>query len=73
MNFRGERRSNVTHQSATDPEAKLAKKGSGQGGQALLLGQRAGYSNAVPFQQVAKADMFGAAGDSFSKHSFLRY
>src|ERR1700760_3651867 len=29
-NFRGERRSNATHQSATDPEAKLAKKGPGK-------------------------------------------
>src|ERR1700753_2344806 len=29
VNFRGERRSNATHQSATDPEAKLAKKGPG--------------------------------------------
>ena len=30
MNFRGERRSNATHQSTTDPEAKLAKKGPGK-------------------------------------------
>jgi transposase len=30
VNFRGERRSNATHQSATDPEAKLAKKGPGK-------------------------------------------
>jgi len=29
-NFRGERRSNATHQSTTDPEARLAKKGRGQ-------------------------------------------
>jgi hypothetical protein len=27
VNFRGERRANATHQSATDPEARLAKKG----------------------------------------------
>src|SRR6267143_3371196 len=27
VNFHGERRSNATHQSTTDPEAKLAKKG----------------------------------------------
>ena len=30
MNFHGERRSNATHQSSTDPEAKLAKKGAGK-------------------------------------------
>ncbi len=29
VNFRGERRTNATHQSRTDPEAMLAKKGSG--------------------------------------------
>jgi transposase len=40
VNFRGERRSNATHQSATDPEARLAKKGA-QRSQVVLLGQRA--------------------------------
>ena len=30
VNFHGERRSNLTHQSSTDPEAKLAKKGAGK-------------------------------------------
>ncbi len=30
MDFRGERRSNDTHQSTTDPEARLAKKGKGK-------------------------------------------
>src|SRR5713226_7527382 len=30
VNFHGERRSNETHQSTTDPEAKLAKKGPGK-------------------------------------------
>ena len=30
MNFHGERRSNATHQSTTDPEAQLAKKGTGR-------------------------------------------
>ena len=30
VNFRGERRSNATHQSTTDPEATLAKKGAGK-------------------------------------------
>ena len=29
VNFRGEKRSNATHQSTTDPEARLAKKGHG--------------------------------------------
>jgi transposase len=30
VNFHGERRSNATHQSTTDPQAKLAKKGPGK-------------------------------------------
>lgn len=30
VNFRGERRSNETHESKTDPEAKLARKGGGK-------------------------------------------
>jgi transposase len=30
VNFHGERRSNATHQSTTDPEAKLAQKGAGK-------------------------------------------
>ena len=30
VNFRGERRSNATHASTTDPEARLARKGDGQ-------------------------------------------
>ena len=30
VNFHGERRSNETHQSSTDPEAKLARKGAGK-------------------------------------------
>jgi transposase len=30
VNFRGERRSNLTHESKTDPEAKLARKGEGK-------------------------------------------
>jgi hypothetical protein len=30
VNFHGERRSNITHASTTDPEARLARKGSGK-------------------------------------------
>jgi transposase len=30
VNFRGEKRSNTTHESTTDPEARLARKGNGQ-------------------------------------------
>jgi transposase len=42
VDFKGERRSNATHQSTTDPEAKLMRKGNGQpaklsyGGHALM-------------------------------------
>jgi hypothetical protein len=38
VDFKGEKRSNATHQSSTDPEAKLMRKGNGQpaGGHALM-------------------------------------
>ena len=39
--FRGERRSNATHVSTTDPEALLARKGQGAGGEAVLRRPRA--------------------------------
>src|SRR5712692_5935513 len=38
VNFHGERRSNATHQSTTDPEAKLAKKGAGKEARLGYLG-----------------------------------
>lgn len=38
INFRGERRSNVTHQSTTDPEARLYKKGVGRAAHLSYLG-----------------------------------
>jgi len=38
VNFRGERRSNATHQSTTDPEARLAKKGRGKEAQLAYAG-----------------------------------
>jgi transposase len=38
VNFRGERRSNATHQSTTDPEARLAKKGKGREARLSFMG-----------------------------------
>jgi transposase len=38
VNFRGEQRSNATHQSTTDPEARLAKKGRGFESKLAYLG-----------------------------------
>src|SRR6202165_5512788 len=38
VNFHGERRSNATHQSTTDPEAKLAKKGAGKEAHLAFMG-----------------------------------
>jgi transposase/IS5 family transposase len=38
VNFRGERRSNATHQSTTDPEARLAKKGRGKEAHLAFMG-----------------------------------
>ena len=33
VNFKGQKRSNETHESTTDPEARLYKKGAGHGSQ----------------------------------------
>ena len=41
VNFHGERRSNATHASTTDPQARLYRKGAGPRSQALLPGPRA--------------------------------
>src|SRR5262245_56839613 len=38
VNFRGQRRTNATHQSTTDPEARLYKKGVGRPAQLAYLG-----------------------------------
>jgi transposase len=38
VDFHGERRSNATHQSTTDPEARLAKKGPGKEAKLCFLG-----------------------------------
>ena len=54
VDFHGEKRSNQTHQSTTDPDARLYREGSRQGSQAELSGtrvdgepQRAGHRNPV--------------------------
>jgi len=39
VNFHGERRSNVTHQSTTDPDSRLAKKGPGKEAQLAYVGE----------------------------------
>ena len=38
VNFRGERRSNATHQSTTDPEARLARKSKGREAKLSFMG-----------------------------------
>jgi transposase len=38
VNFRGEKRSNETHRSTTDPEARLYRKGSGQAAKLCFIG-----------------------------------
>src|ERR687884_1826337 len=38
VNFRGERRSNATHRSTTDPEARLARKGKGREARLSFMG-----------------------------------
>jgi hypothetical protein len=42
VNFHGEKRSNQTHESKTDPEAKMARKGGWQRSEAELQRQPAG-------------------------------
>jgi transposase len=42
VDFRGEKRSNETHESKTDPDAKLARKGKGKDSQAELHRESAG-------------------------------
>jgi len=39
VNFHGERRSNTTHQSTTDPDSRLAKKGPGKEAKLAYLGE----------------------------------
>lgn len=39
VNFHGERRSNATHQSTTDPDSRLAKKGPGKEAKLAYLGE----------------------------------
>ena len=41
VDFRGERRTNATHASTTDPGGPAVQEGGGPGGQAVLLGARA--------------------------------
>ena len=48
LDFHGERRRNATHQSTTDPEARLARKGGGQRGQAQLRGPRGNGQSSRP-------------------------
>lgn len=38
VDFRGEKRSNITHQSATDPEARLMRKGKGKEAKLVFMG-----------------------------------
>src|SRR2546421_3336295 len=40
VNFHGEKRSNATHESTTDPDARLARKSGGHEGQIALCGKR---------------------------------
>lgn len=61
VNFRGERRTNATHQSTTDPDARLYKKGVGRPAQLaygghVLMENRSGLIVAA---RVTPADGFG--------------
>ena len=61
VNFRGERRKNDTHQSTTDPEARLYKKGVGRPAQLAYLGHvlMENRSGLVVDTRVTPADGYG--------------
>lgn len=70
VNFRGERRSNETHASQTDPEALLARKGEGKESKSsycgnLLVENRNGLIvDAEVFQANGTAERGAALGDA---------
>jgi transposase len=61
INFRGERRKNDTHQSTTDPDARLYKKGVGRPAQLAYLGHllMENRSGLVVDTRVTPADGYG--------------
>jgi transposase len=61
VNFRGERRKNDTHQSTTDPDARLYKKGVGRPAQLAYLGHvlMENRSGLVVDARVTPADGYG--------------
>jgi transposase len=61
VNFRGEKRSNATHQSTTDPDARLYKKGVGRQAQLAYLGHvlMENRHGLVVNTEVTPADGFG--------------
>jgi transposase len=61
VNFRGERRKNDTHQSTTDPDARLYKKGVGRPAQLAYLGNvlMENRSGLVVDTRVTPADGYG--------------
>ncbi len=77
VNFRGERRSNATHESKTDPEAKLMKKGRGHetklryGGHAQGL-RRASTKEEDRVAQIEGRKTPGAAKDMLSRQARKR-
>ena len=61
ISFRGERRTNATHQSTTDPDARLYKKGVGRPAQLAYLGHvlMENRSGLITDTRVTTADGFG--------------
>jgi transposase len=61
VNYRGERRTNATHQSTTDPDARLYKKGVGRPAQLAYLGHvlMENRSGLVVDTRVTPADGYG--------------
>jgi transposase len=59
VNFHGEKRSNKTHESTTDPEAQLARKGKGKESKLSSLGARADGEPQRPLRRCPRRSSDG--------------
>lgn len=67
VDFHGEKRSNATHQSTTDPDARLYKKGKGRSAQLAYLGHRLmeNRHGLVVDTELTPADSYGERDAAF--------
>ena len=72
VNFHGDRRTNATHQSTTDPEASLGPQRRGQRGEAVLLGPCADGESAWAVCRFADRPGHGDGGTGHGAAAMLR-